>query len=228
MTGQGGAFGGTMKIQALFWDNDGILVDTEPLYFQATAESLREIGIDLTESHYRSLSLTEGRSSFDLAVEQGLSPETVTAMIERRNRRYTELLRKGVLVMDGVEEALAALSCRLTMGIVTSSRRVHFEVMHQGTGRLLSHFAFTLTREDYQRSKPNPEPYRLALSRVGLPPEACLAIEDSPRGLESAVAAGLRCIVVPNALTRGSDFTVAWRVLSNCREILGEIAAVNG
>jgi len=217
-----------MTIQALFWDNDGVLVDTEPLYFQATAETLREVGIDLTEFFFRRLCLTEGRSSFDLAAEQGFSPETVTAMIARRNSRYTELLRSGGLIMDGVEETLAALSGRLTMGIVTSSRRVHFEAAHQGTGRLLSHFAFTLTREDYGRSKPDPEPYRLALSRVGLPPEACLAIEDSPRGLESAVAAGLRCIVVPNALTRGSDFTVAWRVLSNCREILGEIAAVNG
>ena len=93
-----------MTIQALFWDNDGVLVDTEPLYFQATSESLREVGIDFTEALYRRLSLTEGRSSFDLAAEQGFSPETIMAMTARRNRRYTALLRKKVPIMDGVVE----------------------------------------------------------------------------------------------------------------------------
>ena len=217
-----------MAIQALFWDNDGVLVDTEKLYFQATREILETVGIDLTEALFRQISLREGRSAFELAGRQGIAPEAIEGLVEERNRRYTDLVHGGVQIMDGVVEALRALQGRVAMGIVTSCRRGHFEAIHQGTGELLSYFDFVLAREDYGLSKPDPEPYRTALAKVGLPAEACLAIEDSPRGLVSAVGAGLRCIVVPNALTQGSDFAAAWRVLESCREIPAEIAQYNG
>jgi HAD superfamily hydrolase (TIGR01509 family) len=126
-----------------------------------------------------------------------------------------------------VEETLGELKGMVVMGIVTSSRRAHFEAIHKGTGGLLAHFDFVLAREDYRLSKPDPEPYRTALERVGLPPEACLVVEDSPRGLASSVAAGIRCIVVPNKLTIGAAFAGAWRVLESCREIPGEIRRLN-
>jgi HAD superfamily hydrolase (TIGR01509 family) len=216
-----------VMIEALFWDNDGVLVDTEKLYFQATREILREIDIDFSEALFRQISLQEGRSSFDLAAAQGFSPEAIVGMVDKRNRRYMELLHQGVRVMEGVAEALGALKGKVVMGIVTSSRRAHFEAIHQGTGGLLNYFDFILTREDYSLSKPDPEPYRTALKRVGLPAEACLVVEDSPRGLAASVAAGIRCIVVPNELTSGSAFAGAWRVLENCREIPGEIRRLN-
>ncbi|MDA8125363.1 MAG: HAD family phosphatase [Deltaproteobacteria bacterium] len=217
-----------MTIRAIFWDNDGVLVDTEKLYFQSTREILRQIGIPFSEALFRQISLAEGRSSFELAAERGYSSEAIERLVEARNRRYTELLQAGVSIIDGVEETLAALKGRVTMGIVTSCRRGHFEAIHQGTGTLLSHFAFILAREDYGLSKPDPEPYRTALGKVGLPAEACLVVEDSPRGLKSAVAAGIRCVVIPNALTAGSDFSAAWRVLASCREIPELIGQANG
>lgn len=214
-------------IQAIFWDNDGVLVDTERIYFQATRELLQRAGITLTEALFRRISLQEGRSAFDLALEKGVSQQQIDRLHEERNRRYTELVARGVHILDGVEETLAKLNGRVLQAIVTSSRRAHFDAIHAGTG-LRSHFDFILTREDYLLSKPDPEPYRLAVTRSGFRPEECLVVEDSERGLRAAFAAGIRCIVVPNDLTRGGAFAGAWRVLPSCREIPGEIERING
>jgi HAD superfamily hydrolase (TIGR01509 family) len=214
-------------IQALFWDNDGVLVDTEKLYFQATREALQTVGVLLTEPLFKRISLTEGRSVFDLAAEQGIPAGTIGRMQEWRNRRYLELLGGEVRVMDGVRETLGALKGTFRLGIVTSSRKIHFEAMHVRTG-LLPYFDFILTREDFVLSKPDPEPYRRAMERCGCGPAECLVIEDSPRGVASAVAAGIRCLVVPNDLTRGAAFAGAWRILADCREVPGEIRRLAG
>jgi HAD superfamily hydrolase (TIGR01509 family) len=212
-------------IRAVFWDNDGVLVDTEKFYFQATRELLLTVGVQLTESLFRGISLVEGRSAFDLARERGVSPDEIDRLQEARNRRYTELVSEGVRIIDGVEDALGELKGRVTLAIVTSSRRVHFDAIHAGTG-LLSWFDFVLAREDYVLSKPHPEPYLTALQRSGLTPEECLVVEDSPRGLASAIAAGIRCLVVPNDLTRGSSFAGAWRILSSSREVPEEVRRI--
>jgi HAD superfamily hydrolase (TIGR01509 family) len=214
-------------IRAVFWDNDGVLVDTEKLYFQATRELLLGAGVNLTQSLFQRISLREGRSAFTLAEERGIPSEVIARLQEERNRRYTELLGGGVRVLDGVVDALAALRGRVTQGIVTSSRRIHFDAIHAGTD-LLSWFDFVLAREDYRLSKPDPEPYRLAVKRSGFAAEECAAIEDSERGLQSALAAGIRCLVVPNDLTRGGSFDGAWRILSGAGEVPAEIRRMDG
>ncbi len=104
------------------------------------------------------------------------------------------------------------------MGIVTSSRRDHFDVIH-GRTDLLKYFDFVLTSGDFKRSKPHPDPYLMAIERSGLQPDECIAIEDSERGLEAATLAGIRCIVIPTALTRGCDFASAHRVVSSVTDV---------
>lgn len=214
-------------IKAVFWDNDGVLVDTERLYFQATRELLQKAGVTLTEELFQRISLKEGNSAFALALEKGVPQQEIDRLQAERNLRYTELLAGGVRILDGVEETLAKLQGDLLHAIVTSSRRTHFDAMHAKTG-LRSRFDFILTREDYVLSKPDPEPYRLAVKRSGCRPEECLVVEDSERGLRAAVAAGIRCIVVPNDLTEGGTFADAWRILQSCREIPDEIEQLNG
>jgi len=206
-------------IKAVIWDNDGVLVDTEELYFKATREVLSQIGVDLTAELFGRISLMQGRSTFYLAAAQGLKAEVIAQLRTDRNRRYSDLLRNGVCVLDGVEDTLRRLRGKVLMGVVTSSRREHFDIIHSGTG-LLHFFDFVLTREDYGESKPNPDPFLTAVLRNGLQPEHCIIVEDSERGLTAAMAAGIRCIVVPNRLTRKGNFSGAYKVLSS----LGEVA----
>lgn len=208
-------------IRALLWDHDGVLVDTEELYFQATREVLASLGIELSAEQHRRVNLEQGRSVWPwVRAQRGYDDAQLEALRRQRDARYAELLTQSDRLVPGVVPLLRELAQTRRMAIVTSSRREHFELLHRD-GRILPFFEFVLTREDYAASKPDPEPYRLAVSRLRLPPEACLVIEDSERGLRAATAAGLRCWVLPSALTRGSAFVGAERCFASL-EALGE------
>jgi len=211
-----------MTFKYIFWDNDGVLVNTERYYFRATREVLAGVGIDLTCEEFIRISLTEGRSIFDLAKEHGISEQVIDDLRRWRNNRYAELLEHEDLDFSSAGKVLAELHGRINMAIVTSSLRIHFDIIHRRTG-MLPHCDFYLTREDYGMSKPNPEPYLLALQRSGHSADSVLVIEDSPRGLISAKAAGLTCWVLPGEQTFDDDYLQADRILLELGEIPGLI-----
>ena len=208
-----------MPTDAIFWDNDGVLVDTEQLYLEATRQVLSTVGVALTDAQYMELFLVQGIGAWHLVEEKGLSPGDISRLREVRNDDYTRRLAQAPILIHGVKAVLEALHGRYRMGVVTSSRKDHFDLIHQRTG-LLKYFDFILTAEDFARVKPDPEPYLKAIERSGVDRETCLVIEDSERGLASARAAGLRCVIVPTALTQGGAFIGAHRVLGKLEEIL--------
>ena len=202
------------EFDAILFDNDGVLVDTEHLYFRANRETLAEVGVALDQAAYVELFLRDNLGAWQLAEARGVPPETIARLRLARDRRYLELLEGEDLSLPGVAEAVSALRRRYRLAVVTSSQPEPFARAHARSG-LLPHFEFALTRRDYQRSKPHPEPYLRAVDRLGLSPARCLVIEDSERGLAAAKAAGLACWVIPSALTRGLDFARADLVLDD-------------
>jgi HAD superfamily hydrolase (TIGR01509 family) len=206
--------------KAILWDNDGVLVDTEHLYFKATQEILRSIGIPLTDEQYLELFLRQGKGAWHLVEESGVAPTDVDRLRDERNALYGRWLSEGPRAIDGVASVLGALHGKYIMGVVTSSRRDHFDLIHQSTD-LLKYFDFVLTSGDFARVKPDPDPYLRAIERSGVDADACVAVEDSERGLESARQAGIRCIVIPTALTRGCRFAGAHRILDSVRDLPG-------
>ncbi|GAA2479637.1 HAD family hydrolase [Winogradskya humida] len=94
------------------------------------------------------------------------------------------------------------------MAIVTTAKRADFELIHQNR-HIRQFMDFVLVREDYNHAKPHPEPYLTGLNRFGATREETLVIEDSARGLNSAVAAGIDCAIVHNDFTRTHDFSRA-------------------
>ena len=203
-------------VKAMLWDNDGVLVDTEKLYFEACRDELAAQGIEINEADFVAtfLKTSEGIKAFVGHLDEA----EFAALRTRRNERYSALLQRGVEPITGVRETLAALHGKVRMGIVTSCRGDHFEMIHASTG-LLSYFDFVLVREDYEVSKPEPEPYLVAMERNGLAADECLEVEDSERGLQAAVAAGLRCVVIRQGLTEQSDFSRAFAVLNDINEL---------
>jgi HAD superfamily hydrolase (TIGR01509 family) len=208
-------------LKAVFFDNDGVLVDTEHLYYAASRAVLAEVGAEVSEAQFIDLSLRQGRSVFEL-VRDRCDAAAIEALRQRRNARYAALLDAGVPPLAGIVEVLDALHPRTRLAVVTSSNPEHFDAIHAGSG-LLRYFEFAITNRDYARSKPHPDPYLTALARAGCRADEAIAIEDSERGLAAARAAGLRCIVVPRGLTRGGRFDGAHRVLDSTREIVAAI-----
>jgi HAD superfamily hydrolase (TIGR01509 family) len=199
---------------AILFDNDGVLVDTEHLYFRANQEALAGVGIELDVAAYVQLLLREGTGVWHLARDRGLGATDIDALRAARDRRYLEMVADADLVMPGVADIVPALARRYRLAIVTSSEPGPFARTHARTG-LLPHFEMVLAQGDYARSKPEPDPYLRAVERLGVAGERCLVIEDSERGLRAAKAAGLCCWVIPSALTIGGRFDAADAVLDN-------------
>ena len=207
-------------IRAILWDNDGVLVDTEGLYFQAGHEVLATQSVELTHKDFAEQSLKKGLSVFDFLPVQ--DAELIERLRLKRNARYSALLANGVQVIDGVVETLETFYGRVQMGIVTGSLRDHFDIVHAQTN-LLPFFDFVLAREDYEEAKPHPDAYLTAMRLHGLQPDDCVVIEDSERGCIAAAAAGLRVLAVPNALSKYGDFSSAYKILNSVRDVVNEI-----
>jgi HAD superfamily hydrolase (TIGR01509 family) len=206
----------------VLWDNDGVLVDTEGLYFRATQTVLQTVGISLTPDQFKEISLRRGESTFKLAAEAGIGAVEIACLRANRDRIYAKYLAAESCVIDGVEEVLRSLHGQVRMGVVTSTRRTHFEITHAKSG-LPKYLDFVITHEDYQHTKPHPDPYLTAIARHGLRPEECIVVEDSERGLASATAAGLPCLIVLSEWTKDGDFRGARRVLESIRDVPDEV-----
>jgi HAD superfamily hydrolase (TIGR01509 family) len=198
----------------IFWDNDGVLMETEHLYYQANAEALAQAGVELSLEDFRRISLRQGESVLALACGANNADE----LRRLRDEIYYRLLGEESQVYPGVRDTLERLHGRLPMAIVTSCRRDNFLQMHRTSG-LLGYFDFILTREDYVASKPDPEPYLTACARAGLYPGRCLAIEDSERGVISAARAGLAVAAIPGDMNRGGNFGSARWLLDGIQEL---------
>jgi HAD superfamily hydrolase (TIGR01509 family) len=207
----------------LLWDHDGVLVDTERWYFVTTQECLRELGVELDQATYLQF-MAAGRSCWELALDHGQSQAVIAAKRRERDRRYRSYLATKDIAIDGVQETLSALCTQYRMAIVSTSKCTDMELIHRARG-ILPFFEFVLTIEDYERPKPAPDPYVKALHRFGALGQEAVAIEDSARGLRSAMAAGIDCVVVRNAFTASQDFSGAWHILHSVRELPATLAA---
>jgi len=199
-----------------------VLVDTEPLHFRATREILARVGVDLTQELFAMYLLKQGKGAWHLAVERGVPPDEIDRMRDERNSLYEQLLRQRSVIIDGVEETLANLYGKFKMGIVTSSRPEHFAIIHQSTG-ILRYFDFFVTSLEFTHYKPHPEPYLVGLERIGHSKDECVVIEDSPRGLAAANAAGIRCLVIPNGMAAEQGFSGAYKVLNGITDVTPEL-----
>ncbi len=192
-------------------------MDTEHWYFKAGERALDDVGFTLDRDRYvRDMNL--GLGTWAQAREAGVSEATINRQRDARNDYYREYLRTEAIEIDGVVEVLHTLSGLVRMGIVTTSKRADFDLIHQKReiGKFME---FVLVREDYEHAKPHPEPYLTGLKRFGAVREQALVVEDSARGLKSAVAAGIDCAIVHSDFTQASDFSKASHRINTLREL---------
>jgi HAD superfamily hydrolase (TIGR01509 family) len=201
----------------ILFDNDGVLVDTEYWYYKATQQALSEVGVIIDLEQFMTF-MVSGKTTWDLARANGVDEATIQSKMADRTRYYQNCLQEKDIEIPGVETVLQELSQTYHMAIVTSCHREDFEVIHENRP-FVSYMDFVLVREDYVNSKPDPEPYLLALQKFGASPEECLVIEDSERGLVSAMAAVIECAVVHNDFTKTHDLSKATYSLANLGEL---------
>ena len=207
-------------ISTILFDNDGVLVDTERVFYESNRHMLEEFGVKLNETEFSKLSLSKGMSLADIIVSLGNTPETAEEARRRRNAVYDRmLLERGVsLVVPHAPEVLAELHRNCRIGVVTCCQKMHFKTIHDASG-LRPFFDFVVGYGDFERHKPYPDPYLTALGRAGIAPDEAIAVEDSERGVLSAVRAGIRVAAIPRGISLCGDFSAAtWR-LQDIREL---------
>jgi len=206
------------KKQFILFDNDGVLVHTEPLYYEANLKTFAEMGIQVDEKSYHEIMIA-GATLFSIAESKGYNENEIRVWRDKRNEYYQELISSRDIVIPGALQVIEELSKRFQMGIVTTSRRADFEIIHK-EGHFTQHMEFILCVEDYPRAKPYPDPYQAGLLRFKATPDQAIVIEDSERGLRSALNAGIDCIIVENAFTVTHDFTGALSQINKLEALL--------
>jgi HAD superfamily hydrolase (TIGR01509 family) len=213
-------------ITTIFLDNDGVLVDTEKHYFAANRELCRKHGYALTREKYQELFLRSNGGLRRVGENLGWSEEKLASVRAERDAAYGGYLRTRKIALPGVAEGLLMLSKRFDLCVVTSSPRPFFDIIHCRTG-FMRFFKKVVSEEQVKKHKPHPDPYLTAMAAMGVEPENGLAVEDSERGLRSAIGAGLRCIVVPRELTKDQDFSKAIAVKKTFLEAVEVIERIN-
>ncbi|WP_321468143.1 HAD-IA family hydrolase [Halarcobacter sp.] len=205
-----------MKKYILF-DNDGVLVETEPLYYEASKRALKEFfNVNLQFDDYMKI-MTDGKGVW-VAAPNASQKEIVIAR-EQRDVYYQEYLKKEDIAINDVHEVLNELSKNYKMGIVTTSRRVDFEIIHNNRG-ITDFMDFVLCVEDYPKSKPYPDPYLKGVEVFNAKKEETIVVEDSQRGLISANKANIDCVIVHNQFTQTQDFSTAKHKIKDLKELL--------
>lgn len=217
-----------MALEALLWDVDGTLAETErDGHRLAFNRAFAEAGVPIhweEHSYAAWLAIAGGRERIQAALHQleGREPDPsrVQALQARKQEHYAALLASGGLALrPGVAALLAAAGAAGLQQVIvtTSGRRAVQALLQQALPAGTHWFAFWVCGEDVRAKKPDPEAYRQAAERLGLPPQTLLVLEDSPAGLTAASAAGLACVVTRShygALEPLDRFAAARAVLS--------------
>ena len=201
----------------ILFDNDGVLVETEPYYFKANVKAIAEFGIELTFEAYMKI-MAKGGNAWEVAQQEGISKKDIDLKRVQRDIYYQEFIQTQEIEIAGVVDVLEELSQKYKMGIVTTSRRVDFDLVHN-TRDIIKYMDFSLCVEEYPRSKPHPDPYLAGMKKFNAIKEECIIVEDSQRGLTSAVNAGIDCVVVHNEFTKTHDLSQANYKIDTIRDL---------
>ena len=195
-----------MQLEALIFDFDGTMLDTETPEFQSWQQIYSDHGATLEIADWGRGIGTWG--AFDPWVDleskigRTLNKEPIAVA---HHARVKAAIQASTLLPGVLELLQSARDARVKLAIASSSNREWVEGWALRLG-VLDFFAATATQDDVQRVKPDPALYKLACEKLGVQPQAALALEDSANGATSALAAGLRCAVIPNPVTRTLEF----------------------
>lgn len=184
-------------IEAVIFDLDGVLVDSEQAWASAREQLVREHGGAWRSDAVRAMmgmSSPEWSRYMHEQLGVTMAPEKIAGEVVRRLER---VYRERLPLIAGVREAVASLAGRWRLGLASSANRPIIElVLELADMRAL--FAVTVSSEEVPCGKPAPDVYLEAARRLGIEPSRCAAVEDSTNGLRAAVAAGMLLIALPN------------------------------
>ncbi|MCP4257219.1 MAG: HAD family phosphatase [Planctomycetes bacterium] len=204
-------------INAIIFDLDGLLADTEKLHFSAYKKVFSELGFELSDDEYADHWIRCGKGTDAFIAQRNL---TVDSNLVRREkaRVYKELVSSSVKFMPGARELLCSLQGRKLMALATSSHPKDAHAVIKALD-IEDFFSYIAAKNSVERIKPYPDIFLHVAKEINTLPENCLVMEDAEKGILAADAAGMKCIAVPNMHTMNNDFSKATLVVKSLEEV---------
>lgn len=208
-------------MEAVIFDMDGVLLDTESVSCECWRRAGAERGIAGVEEMLRACIGQNVNDTMALLSSRLGGMEEARSFYARTGELFREVeFGRGLSLMDGVVECLTALrGGGIRLAVASSTRRAAVERQLSAAG-ILGLFETVTTGDQVEHSKPAPDIYLRALGSLGLGAGDAAAVEDSPNGVRSASAAGIRCVMVPDQIPADGEMrTLAWRVVGSLRDV---------
>jgi HAD superfamily hydrolase (TIGR01509 family) len=213
-------------MRAIVFDMDGLMIDSEKVYWAVGRELAREYGKEVSD---QTLGKMMGRSPIKsveiYAQDLGLTIPPAE-LLEIRELRVKAALEKGVDPMPGLFEVLDEVKPRYKLAVATSAPMYLVNVIFRHLG-LARYFDVVQTSDDVKNGKPDPEIYLKAMGRLGVRPGESIVLEDSSNGALAGKRSGAYVIAVPSQYTRDQDFSFADEVAINLQDAARRIAKHN-
>ena len=206
-----------MNFNTILFDMDGVLVLSEPLHYQAWINVIKNIGLDgnsLKEEDV--IGYTDRQISDNLIQRLNLDLES-DQLLSRKTEAFLSVMKNGIPKVAGLQRFLNKYAGNKKMAVISSSNRKEIEAVLK-YGELSSYFPFFIGFEDTVLHKPDPQPYFTAMKKINSNPEETLIIEDSPSGVQAALATGSKVV----GLNTSELLTDEWPVtlVNNYDELL--------
>ncbi len=205
----------------LIFDLDGLLADTESIHYEAYREVLLEQGINITKGMFIDNWTKNGRGIKEFLIQIN-STADADFIREEKAQLFDAMAKYRLKEMQGATSLLSRCCNTYKMALATSSRKCAADMV-LGHLKMKRYFDVILTRDDIYYPKPNPEIFIKASEIMGLNRRECIVVEDSPKGICAAIAAGMTAIAIPNEYTADSSFSDATLVLQTLDDITDDL-----
>jgi len=211
-------------IKAVIFDLDGLMIESESIGYQVWRQVVAEFGSEMSEALYREFIGKTPEATIDLVCEilgLSISPQDLS---ERYWRQRTETMCVEARAVEGLVTLIEDLyQHQVPLGVASNSPTDYVERVLEAL-QLRQRFQAVIGSDQVPEGKPAPDVYLATAAALTVDPQDCLAIEDSPTGLQAALNAGMRCLVVPNENLEGDDFSGAEGLYNSLSEVLAALS----
>jgi HAD superfamily hydrolase (TIGR01509 family) len=208
----------TPRLEAVLFDMDGVIIDSEPLWSDAEKQLLARRNLPYSPSLKTAMMGRDARGAVGYLIEHYSLTESLGELIEERNQLIAELFKEHLKAVPGALDLVrSVIAAGIMTGLVSSSPKplVELALEKLGTTGL---FDLTLSGDQVVRGKPAPDIYITAAEKLGVKPEYCLVIEDAPHGVAAAKDAGMCCLAIGTSVSV-VELAMADKVVSGFEEV---------